>query len=168
MRDLVVKEKNLKFHVQRHSESFIQSICCVTRGEIPLPTMSQESCERNPSHSQCGQGWRCKQDSEIGFVRKVDSGQSELGFCQPSLPRMGPQTALLHEEFKGCEELCLSAFVPHHTQLCRFLHPNRGIKMQLDIGCCVQSQQDHSDLHTPKGHRNQHPQSSPLFNQCAA
>ena len=63
-------------------------------------SMSHQSCERTPSCSRRGQGWRCRQDSEIGFVSKVDSGQLELGFHQPSPPQKGPQRPPLCE---GCE-----------------------------------------------------------------
>ena len=40
--------------------------------------MSQQSCERNPSPSRHGEGWRCKWDSEIGFVKLL--GQCTLFF----------------------------------------------------------------------------------------
>ena len=45
-----------------------------TNQSVRFEKTSHQSCERKPSGSRRGQGWRCKQDSEIGFV---SNGQLE-------------------------------------------------------------------------------------------
>ena len=64
--------------------------------------ISQQSCERNPSRSRCGQGWRHthRQDSEIGFVSNGQWTVRVRGITNHHRHKKGPRDPYSVRGFK--------------------------------------------------------------------